>query len=76
MGKMDKYEDKEASMDDYSHKRKLEIDAEWDKHHGHKDWARNDEGHEHALEIDAHYDHLNRESPHPIIKHSRKNRIS
>ncbi len=73
MGKMDKYEDKEASMDDYSHEKKLGADARWDMEHGHGDWAGDDIDHAHALKKDAHFDAENRRHRHyrhPILKHN------
>lgn len=69
---MDKYQDKEAAKDDYSHEKKLGADARWDMEHGRGEDAGADIDHAHALKKDAHYDHLNRNSPHPILKHSRR----
>ena len=66
---MNKYQDKEAAMDDYSHEKKLGADARWDMEHGHGDWAGDDIDHAHALKKDAHYDAIHR-----VLKHSRKNR--
>ena len=67
---MNKYEDKEAAMDDYSHEKKLGEDARWDMEHGHGDWAGNDIDHAHALKKDAHDDARNRHYRHPILKHN------
>jgi len=69
---MNKYQDKEAAKDDYSHEKKLGDDGRWDIEHGHESWAKNDFDHAHALKKDAHYDHMDRNSPHPILKHSHK----
>lgn len=60
--KMDHYEDKEASMDDYSHEKKLGADGRYELEHGKKADAENDFAHAHALKKDAHYDHMNRKS--------------
>jgi len=68
--KMDKYEDKEAAKDDYSHEKKLGADARWDMEHGHGDWAGDDIDHAHALKKDAHDDARNRHYRHPILKHN------
>ena len=70
---MNKYEDKEASMDDYSHEKKLGADARWDMEHGHGDWAGDDIDHAHALKRDAHHDaehRRDRHYRHPILKHN------
>ena len=40
MSKMNKYEDKEASMDDYSHEKKLGADGRYELEHGKKAAAR------------------------------------
>ena len=72
MGKMNKYEDKEAAMDDYSHGKKLGADGRYDIEHGHKSWARNDFDHADALKKDAHDDHMSRYRRHPILKHMKK----
>ena len=69
---MDKYQDKKAAMDDYSHERKLRIDSRYEAAHGKMANAENDFDHAHALKKDAHYDHMDRNSPHPILKHSHK----
>tara|TARA_R110000764_G_scaffold176859_1_gene263020 strand:+ start:140 stop:346 length:207 start_codon:yes stop_codon:yes gene_type:complete len=65
---MDKYQDKEAAMDDYSHEKKLGADARWDMEHGKGRDAGADIDHAHALKRDAHYDAINR-----VLKHSRNN---
>ena len=73
MKKMDKYEDKKASMDDYSHERKLRIDGRYEAAHGKMAAAKNDFDHAHALKKDAHYDEKNRRDKnyrHPILKHN------
>ncbi len=70
---MDKYEDKEASMDDYSHERKLRIDGRYEAAHGKMADAENDFDHAHALKKDAHFDAENRRDRsyrHPILKHN------
>ena len=69
MSKMDKYEDKEASMDDYSHEKKLGADGRYDLEHGHKSWAKNDFDHAHALKKDASYDAKNRKGGTFLSKH-------
>jgi hypothetical protein len=66
---MDKRQDKEAAMDDYSHEKKLGADGRYELEHGKKDDAKNDFDHAHALKKDAHYDAIHR-----VLKHSRKNR--
>jgi len=66
---MDKYQDKEAAMDDYSHEKKLGADGRYELEHGKKDDAKNDFDHAHALKKDAYYDAIHR-----VLKHSRKNR--
>jgi hypothetical protein len=53
---MDKYQDKEASMDDYSHERKLRIDGRDEAAKGKMADAEEDFDHAHALKKDAHYD--------------------
>ncbi len=73
MKKMNKYEDKKASMDDYSHERKLRIDGRYEAAHGKMAAAKNDFDHAHALKKDAHYDAKNRRDRnyrHPILKHN------
>ena len=69
---MNAYQDKEASMDDYSHEKKLGADGRYDLEHGHKDWAKNDFDHAHALKKDAHHDAEQRKHAHPILKHMRR----
>ena len=46
---MNKYQDKEASMDDYSHERKLRIDGRYEAAKGKMAAAENDFDHAHAL---------------------------
>ena len=65
---MDKYQDKEAAMDDYSHEKKLGADARWDMEHGKGRDAGADIDHASALKKDAGYDAINR-----VLKHSRNN---
>ena len=70
---MNKYEDKEASMDDYSHEKKLGADGRYELEHGKKAAAEDDFDHAHALKKDAHYDAENRRGKdyrHPILKHN------
>ena len=57
---MNKYQDKKAAMDDYSHERKLRIDGRYEAAHGKMRAARNDFDHAQALKKDAHYDHESR----------------
>ena len=78
---MDKYQDKEAAKDDYSHEKKLGADARWDMEHGHGDWAGDDIDHAHALKKDAHHDATSRReehgydaSAHKVLKHSWRNK--
>jgi len=66
---MDKYEDKEAAKDDYSHEKKLGADARWDMEHGHGEWAGADIDHAHALKRDAHDDAYHRHSRTKVLKH-------
>ena len=66
---MNKYQDKEASMDDYSHERKLRIDGRYEAAHGKMANAENDFNHAHALKKDAHYDAVKRKGGSPISKH-------
>tara|TARA_R110001592_G_scaffold123938_2_gene332422 strand:- start:2976 stop:3188 length:213 start_codon:yes stop_codon:yes gene_type:complete len=53
---MNKHQDKESSMDDYSHERKLRIDGRYEAAQGKMAAAKNDFDHAHALKKDAHYD--------------------
>ena len=69
---MNKYEDKEASMDDYSHEKKLKADGRYEAAHGKMADAKNDFDHAHALKKDAHDDARNRHYRHPILKHMHK----
>jgi len=66
---MNKYEDKEASMDDYSHEKKLKADGRYEAAHGKMTDAKNDFDHAHALKIDAHDDAFHRHSRSKILKH-------
>ena len=61
---MDKYQDKEAAMDDYSHEKKLGADARWDMEHGRGRDAGADIDHAHALKKDAYYDAKHRKASH------------
>jgi len=63
---MNAYQDKEASMDDYSHEKKLKADGRYEAAHGKMANARNDFDHAHALKKDAHHDARGR---HAIMKH-------
>jgi hypothetical protein len=65
---MDKHQDKEASMDDYSHEKKLKADGRYEAAHGKMANAGNDFDHAHALKLDAHYDAMHR---HPALKHQK-----
>ena len=67
---MNKYEDKEASMDDYSHEKKLKADGRYEAAHGKMANAKNDFNHAHALKKDAHHDARHR---HVIMKHMKSN---
>jgi len=66
---MNKYQDKEAAMDDYSHERKLRIDGRYEAAHGKMANARNDFDHAHALKLDAKDDAHHRRSRSKIMKH-------
>ncbi len=63
---MNAYQDKEASMDDYSHEKKLKADGRYEAAHGKMANAENDFNHAHALKKDAHHDARGR---HAIMKH-------
>ena len=65
---MNKYQDKEAAKDDYSHEKKFGADARWDMEHGRGKSAGADIDHAHALKLDAHYDAMHR---HPALKHQK-----
>ena len=65
---MDKYQDKEAAMDDYSHEKKLGADGRYELEKGDKSAAKDDFDHASALKKDAHYDAIHR-----VLKHSRNN---
>ena len=66
---MNAYQDKEASMDDYSHEKKLKADGRYEAAKGKMANAKNDFDHAHALKKDAHYDAKGR---HAILKHMKK----
>lgn len=57
---MNKYEDKEASMDDYSHEKKLKADGRYEAAKGKMANAKNDFDHAHALKRDARFDAVSR----------------
>ena len=63
---MNASQDKSASMDDYSHEKKLKADGRYEAAHGKMANAKNDFDHAHALKKDAHYDAKGR---HAIMKH-------
>ena len=65
---MDAYQDKEASMDDYSHEKKLKADGRYEAAKGKMSNAKNDFDHAHALKKDAKHDAKGR---HSIMKHMR-----
>ena len=65
---MNAYQDKEASMDDYSHEKKLKVDGRYEAAHGKMANAKNDFDHAHALKKDAKHDAKGR---HSIMKHMR-----
>ena len=62
-------QDRSASMDDYSHEKKLKADGRYEAAHGKMANAKNDFDHAHALKKDAHYDARSRIS---ILKHMKK----
>ena len=66
---MNKYQDKEAAMDDYSHEKKLGADGRYELEHGKKAAAKNDFDHAHALKRDAHDDAHHRRSREHVMKH-------
>ena len=66
---MNAYQDKEASMDDYSHEKKLKADGRYEAAKGKMSNARNDFDHAHALKKDASYDAKGRDS---VMKHMKK----
>ncbi len=72
---MDKHEDKEAAMDDYSHEKKLGADARYDMEHGHGNWAGDDIDHAAALKRDAHDDALHRHAREKILKHMHSHKL-
>jgi len=63
---MNASQDRSASMDDYSHEKKLKADGRYEAAHGKMANAKNDFDHAHALKKDAHYDAKGR---HAIMKH-------
>jgi hypothetical protein len=66
---MDKYQDKEASMDDYSHEKKLKADGRYEAAEGKMANAENDFDHAHALKKDASYDAASRRGGSFLSKH-------
>ena len=66
---MDKYKDKEASMDDYSHEKKLKSDGRYEAAQGKMAAADNDFDHAHALKKDASYDAASRSGGSFLTKH-------
>jgi len=66
---MNKYQDKEASMDDYSHEKKLKADGRYEAAKGKMGAAKNDFDHAHALKKDAGYDAKNRKGGNFLSKH-------
>lgn len=66
---MDKYQDKEASMDDYSHEKKLKSDGRFEATQGKMAAADNDFDHAHALKKDASYDAASRSGGSFLTKH-------
>lgn len=70
---MNKYQDKEASMDDYSHERKLRIDGRYEAAKGKIAAAKNDFDHAHALKKDAHFDAVSRKGGTFLSKHWKHN---
>jgi hypothetical protein len=63
---MNASQDRSASMDDYSHEKKLKSDGRYEAAHGKMANARNDFDHAHALKKDAKHDARGR---HSIMKH-------
>jgi hypothetical protein len=70
---MDKYQDKEASMDDYSHEKKLKADGRYEAAKGKMSNAENDFDHAHALKKDASYDAASRREGSFLSKHWTQN---
>jgi hypothetical protein len=66
---MNKYQDKEASMDDYSHEKKLKADGRYEAATGKMAAAKNDFDHAHALKKDASYDAKSRRGGTFLSKH-------
>jgi hypothetical protein len=66
---MDASQDRSASMDDYSHEKKLKADGRYEAAHGKMANAKNDFDHAHALKKDAHHDARSRIS---ILKHMKR----
>lgn len=62
-------QDRSASMDDYSHEKKLKADGRYEAAHGKMANAKNDFDHAHALKKDAHHDARSRIS---ILKHMKR----
>ena len=63
---MNASQDKSASMDDYSHEKKLKADGRYEAAHGKMAKANNDFDHAHALKKDAAHDAKGR---HSIMRH-------
>ena len=66
---MNKYQDKEASMDDYSHEKKLKADGRYEAAKGKMANAENDFDHAHASKKDASYDAASRRGGSFLSKH-------
>ena len=66
---MNEDHDKEASMDDDSHEKKLKADGRYEAAHGKMADAKNDFDHAHALKNDARDDAFHRRSREKILKH-------
>ena len=66
---MNKYQDKEASMDDYSHEKKLKADGRYEAATGKMATAKDDFDHAHALKKDASYDAKSRRGGTFLSKH-------
>ena len=66
---MDKYQDKEAAMDDYSHEKKLGADGRYELEQGDKAAADNDFNHASDLKKDAHDDALHRHAREKVLRH-------
>jgi len=70
---MDKYQDKEASMDDYSHEKKLKADGRYEAAKGKMGAAKDDFDHAHALKKDAGFDAASRKGGSFLSKHWKHN---